>query len=391
MKHLFYSTILVIFSFYLLSSCSGSRNDVEIDPFEVRNISDSIKDFLFQAINNGDNLVYMYDDYSNFEITYDQIIVVEPYTEPLSPYYSFDTIKYISTWLFIYVKDNQYNIVSHGGDHLNLPDFKVQKRKKEWALYNQECELYYKWKNDTLTNFEVYKFSKPRLQVIEDLNSRYGKGEYLGRGMLKTKTHTKLWKEHLSMERNMQLYGMNAWSTSVDIHTHESVKKLFETSSKFLGPEFVNIQPDDHKEYKDKVYWSNDIEDFKDDLELTAYDDSLNTIDLHVELDDKEVFTVVEEMPEFPGGDQELWRYIRDNIIYPAAASENNITGKVYLSYIVEKSGIVTNVKIVKGVGNSLDNEAMRVIKSLPKYKPGVQRGEPVRVMFTIPINFTLN
>ncbi len=61
--------------------------------------------FLFQAINNGDNLVYMYDNFSNFKITHDQIIVVEPYTEPLSPYYSFDTIKYISTWLFIYLKD----------------------------------------------------------------------------------------------------------------------------------------------------------------------------------------------------------------------------------------------------------------------------------------------
>ena len=97
--------------------------------------------------------------------------------------------------------------------------------------------------------------------------------------MLRKKTHTKLWKEHLSMERNMQLYGMNAWSTSVDIHTHESVKKLFETSSKFVGPEFVNIRPDDHKEYKDRVYWSNDIEELKEDLEITTYDDSSNTID----------------------------------------------------------------------------------------------------------------
>ena len=59
----------------------------------------------------------------------------------------------------------------------------------------------------------------------------YGTGEYIGRGMLKKKTHRKLWKEHLSMERNMQLYGMNAWSTSVDTYTHESVKKLFETLS----------------------------------------------------------------------------------------------------------------------------------------------------------------
>jgi TonB family protein len=398
MKHLFYSTILVIFSFYLLSSCSGSREDVEIDPFEVRNISDSIKDFLFQAINNGDNLVYMYDDYSNFEITYDQIIVVEPYTEPLSPYYSFDTIKYISTWLFIYVKDNQYNIVSHGGDHLSFPDSKARYiGKKEWILYNQECELYYKWANDTLTHFEIYKFSKPRSQVIGDLNSRYGKGEYIGRGMLRKKTHTKLWKEHLSMERNMQLYGMNAWSTSVDIYTHESVKKLFETSSKIVGQEFMNIIPASHQKYKDGIYWASDVEDFEEDPEVDAYNDSLNETEkthedtLQNAEDDEEFFMVVENMPEFPGGDLGLMKYIQKNVKYPAIAKEYYITGKVYVSFIVDKKGSVTNVKIVRGVDKNLDAEAMRVVKSLPKYKPGLQRGEPVRVMFTIPINFTLN
>ncbi len=109
------------------------------------------------------------------------------------------------------------------------------------------------------------------------------------------------------------------------------------------------------------------------------------------EEDDDEFFMVVENMPEFPGGDLGLMKYIQRNVKYPAIAKEYNITGKVYVSFIVDKSGSVTNVKVVRGVDKNLDAEALRVVKSLPKYKPGKQRGIAVRVMFTIPINFTLN
>ena len=84
-------------------------------------------------------------------------------------------------------------------------------------------------------------------------------------------------------------------------------------------------------------------------------------------------------------------KYIQKNIKYPPIAKEYGITGKVYVSYVVDKTGYVTNVKIVRGVDKNLDAEAVRVVKSLPKYKPGIQRGKAVRVMFTIPINFTLN
>ncbi len=110
-----------------------------------------------------------------------------------------------------------------------------------------------------------------------------------------------------------------------------------------------------------------------------------------IEEDDDEFFMVVENMPEFPGGDLGLMKYIQKHVKYPAIAKEYNITGKVYVSFIVDKSGSVTSVKIVRGVDKNLDAEAVRVVKSLPKYKPGKQRGKSVRVMFTIPINFTLN
>jgi len=105
---------------------------------------------------------------------------------------------------------------------------------------------------------------------------------------------------------------------------------------------------------------------------------------------DDEFFMVVENMPEFPGGDLGLMKYIKKNVNYPKIAKEYNITGKVYISFIVDKTGSVTNVKVVRGVDKNLDAEAVRVIKSLPKYKPGKQRGKAVRVMFTIPIKFKL-
>ena len=125
-------------------------------------------------------------------------------------------------------------------------------------------------------------------------------------------------------------------------------------------------------------------------IETTESDEKVAVIEIEKENED-EFFMVEKKMPEFPGGDLGLMKYIQKNVKYPPIAKEYNITGKVYVSFIVDKSGSVTDVKIVRGVDKSLDAEAVRVVKSLPKYKPGKQRGKAVRVMFTIPINFTLN
>ena len=134
----------------------------------------------------------------------------------------------------------------------------------------------------------------------------------------------------------------------------------------------------------------NEVE-IEEELEIEDTEsDEDEMIEIEEESDD-EFFMVVENMPEFPGGDLGLMKYIQKNVKYPPIAKEYNITGKVYVSFIVDKSGSVTNVKVVRGVDKNLDAEAVRVVKSLPKYKPGKQRGKPVRVMFTIPINFTLN
>jgi protein TonB len=142
-------------------------------------------------------------------------------------------------------------------------------------------------------------------------------------------------------------------------------------------PEIIEIVEDD-VEIEDEIEIEDTESDEDEEIEI-------------IEEDDDEFFMVVENMPIFPGGDLGLMKYIQKHVKYPAIAKEYNITGKVYVSFIVDKSGSVTNVKIVRGVDKNLDAEAMRVVKSLPKYKPGKQRGKAVRVMFTIPINFTLN
>lgn len=104
----------------------------------------------------------------------------------------------------------------------------------------------------------------------------------------------------------------------------------------------------------------------------------------------QEVFVVVEEMPSFPGGDVELFKFIYDNIKYPELAKENNIQGKVILRFCVTYKGTVDQVSIVRGVDPSLNNEAIRVIKMLPLWKPGKQGGKPVNVWYSVPINFQL-
>lgn len=102
-----------------------------------------------------------------------------------------------------------------------------------------------------------------------------------------------------------------------------------------------------------------------------------------------ELFVVVEDMPQFPGGKVQQW--IAKNVKYPVLAMENGIQGKVYIQFVIEKDGSITDVKVLRGVDASLDKEAVRVVQSMPKWKPGKQRGKPVRVSYTLPINFQLS
>ncbi len=102
------------------------------------------------------------------------------------------------------------------------------------------------------------------------------------------------------------------------------------------------------------------------------------------------VLTIVEEMPTFPGGEGELQGYLKKNIKYPAIARENNITGRVYVNFIVDREGKIKDAKILRGIGGGCDEEALRVVRSMPAWKPGKQNGRTVNVSFNMPIFFNL-
>jgi protein TonB len=134
-----------------------------------------------------------------------------------------------------------------------------------------------------------------------------------------------------------------------------------------------------------------------EDIEINADVDQNEVIEEYVpveveeeEVQEQEIFQIVEEMPAYPGGDQKLMEYVAKNIKYPQIARETGIQGRVFVGFVVEPDGSVSNVKVLRGIGGGCDEEAMRVVKSMPKWKPGKQRGKAVRVSYMLPVNFKL-
>jgi len=105
---------------------------------------------------------------------------------------------------------------------------------------------------------------------------------------------------------------------------------------------------------------------------------------------EQHIFMVVEQMPSFPGGTGALMKYLASHIKYPELAKESGIQGRVFINFVVEPDGTIDNVKVLRGIGGGCDEEAVRVVKSMPKWIPGRQRGKPVRVSFNLPVKFTL-
>lgn len=103
------------------------------------------------------------------------------------------------------------------------------------------------------------------------------------------------------------------------------------------------------------------------------------------------IYNIVEQMPEFPGGVAEMMTYLSGNIKYPEEAKDKGISGRVFIGFVVEKDGSVNQVKVMKGIGGGCDDEAVRVVKAMPKWKPGMQKGKPVRVSYMLPISFKLD
>lgn len=138
--------------------------------------------------------------------------------------------------------------------------------------------------------------------------------------------------------------------------------------------------------------------DLEEELEIEdteiSEDTEIEIIDIgsdeDEEVEDAQVFMVVEQMPSFPGGDAALMKYLGDNVKYPAIAQEHGIQGRVYVSFVVSKDGTIRDVTVGRSVDPALDNEAIRVVKTMPKWTPGKQRGKAVNVKYMLPVNFVL-
>ncbi len=146
-----------------------------------------------------------------------------------------------------------------------------------------------------------------------------------------------------------------------------------------------------------KITIVEDDVEVEDEIDIDVEADDETEMEEYIPPDDDdeeiveaEIFTVVEAMPEFPGGMAKLMGYLGNNIKYPPFAKETNIQGRVFINFVVEPDGKISNVKVLRGIGGGCDEEAIRVVESMPKWKPGMQRGKPVRVSYNLPVKFTL-
>ncbi|MEE4214211.1 MAG: energy transducer TonB [Bacteroidales bacterium] len=143
---------------------------------------------------------------------------------------------------------------------------------------------------------------------------------------------------------------------------------------------------DDDVAIENEILFEDDEADIDEEIQMYDFD-----VTEEEEEEEEEIFVVVEDMPTFRGGDVNKFReWVQSRIKYPQIAAENGIQGKVFIMFVVEPDGSVSNVTILRSVDPALDNEAKRVVESSPKWAPGKQRGAPVRVRFSITVNFQL-
>ena len=188
------------------------------------------------------------------------------------------------------------------------------------------------------------------------------------------------------VEDNSELY------TARDVSLNEEMIPITLPEKKTVPPppaavtkaEIIEIVEDDADIEEDIMASTEDNVEWVD---IDEYD----VVTVEPEPEEEEIFMVVEDQPEFPGGTAALLEYLRKNIKYPAICRENNIQGRVLVTFIVNKDGAIVEPEVVKSVNPSLDKEALQVISTMPNWKPGSQRGKPVRVKYTVPVNFRLN
>ena len=185
----------------------------------------------------------------------------------------------------------------------------------------------------------------------------------------------------------------------VEIQQPEKVVERVKSSVKFTAPVIKKdneVKPEDELKTQDELMNTKtaigalDVKGNDDaNGEVLKLKEAVAQPEPKPEVENK-VFDVVEQMPSFPGGQQALMDYLSNNVKYPVVAQENGVQGRVVVSFVVEKDGSITDVKVVKSVDPSLDKEAARVVKSMPRWFPGKQNGSAVRVKYNVPVSFRL-
>lgn len=213
----------------------------------------------------------------------------------------------------------------------------------------------------------------------------------------------------LQAQLEQQLAQMEAEAQEEEVQEEEPQAVEEPQREEALPEEILNTIKDTEiaiaadEEVEEDITSKDDVAESTAAAGATTFDqgtDNLNVVREHKEeiiVEEKrpepvkeEIFTAVEQMPQFPGGEGELLKYIATHIKYPTMAAENNIQGRVVVKFVVKKDGNVGDVVVIRGKDPDLDKEAQRVVKSLPKFIPGKMNGQSVSVWYTLPINFKL-
>ena len=188
-----------------------------------------------------------------------------------------------------------------------------------------------------------------------------------------------------------------------DIVKQENVEKVVEkvkSSIKFTAPVIKKdneVRPEDMMKSQDEILSTNtaigafDVKGNDEAGEVLKAKEVIATEPVKPKEEENKVFDVVEQMPSFPGGQGALMNYLNSNIKYPVIAEENGIQGRVVVQFVVGEDGSISNVHVVKSVDPSLDKEAVRVVKNMPRWIPGKQNGQSVTVRYTLPVTFRLS
>lgn len=285
---------------------------------------------------------------------------------------------------------------------------KIDLKSKEW------CELVFEGRNKVYGAYDLR--AKTGRRYLFSLVTILLGGLLIGIGVFTFQKVSKMIEESMKNEDATELAQMEeaveeeeeVTEDDLVYEEEEVVEEVVEVmnSLEFTVPDIVeNANPDSKVTSQETAQESNvtlanvtftdgtDNQNAKLASEIgdkRAGKETKETTEKKDDLDNAQVFTSVEQMPQFPGGDEALLKYVATHIKYPAIAQEQEVQGKVVLKFVVTEKGTVEDVRIISGLSKECDMEAVRVVKTLPKFIPGKMQGKPVRVWYTLPIRFQL-